>query len=281
MAAVFSNKGYDRRNMKNTKSLKTYSLLFLMLLISSACTESQLIRISGTTQASDIIINQPDEVQVEVFFEESAAPRVGLNSSGIDAWSILEDNLFEIYRGKKAQQRLFVPKTLSEMTRISDQQVTTWSTQDITRLAFESQITPQSLGRVVFVVLFLNGVLATGERNGTGTIGLSIGNTRIIAIFQDVIDRASGSEDVKMFMEQSTLVHEMGHAIGLVNRGIPLTTEHLDELNGAHCTNTQCTMFWLNEGAADLEAFVARYIESGSTILFGEECLRDIREFSL
>lgn len=48
-------------------------------------------------------------------------------------------------------------------------------------------------------------------------------------------------------VEQSVLVHEFGHDLGLVNLGAPLTTNHLDTQHGPHCTNQNCVMFWATE----------------------------------
>jgi hypothetical protein len=48
-------------------------------------------------------------------------------------------------------------------------------------------------------------------------------------------------------VEQSVLVHEMGHDLGLVNLGCPLTSNHLDTQHGPHCINDICVMFWATE----------------------------------
>jgi hypothetical protein len=85
-----------------------------------------------------------------------------------------------------------------------------------------------------------------------------------------------GSTSVARFVEQSTLIHEFGHAIGLVNHGMRLTTMHQDTAHGAHCTNDKCTMFWANEGAVSASKFARQYVITGSEILYGAECLADI-----
>jgi hypothetical protein len=48
-------------------------------------------------------------------------------------------------------------------------------------------------------------------------------------------------------VEQSVLVHEFGHDLGLVNLGCPLTSNHLDTQHGPHCINQDCAMFWATE----------------------------------
>ena len=73
-------------------------------------------------------------------------------------------------------------------------------------------------------------------------LGINLDGTPTIAIFKPVIESASNSRTEKALIEQSTIVHEIGHAIGLVNKGVRATTAHHDTANGAHCTNEGCVM---------------------------------------
>jgi hypothetical protein len=81
------------------------------------------------------------------------------------------------------------------------------------------------------------------------------------------------------FIEQATLVHEFGHAMGLVNNGVPLTSSHQDTQKGHHCINTNCVMYWQNEGVSDLKEFVQSYMTTGSLVMFGPECLKDASSY--
>lgn len=103
-------------------------------------------------------------------------------------------------------------------------------------------------------------------------LGVSIGDTGVIAMFKPVIEGAQAAR----YVEQTTLVHEVGHAIGLVENGIPARGGHHDAAHGAHCNNRDCVMHYLNEGAAELAGFVGRFVESGDAVVFGPECLADI-----
>jgi hypothetical protein len=106
-------------------------------------------------------------------------------------------------------------------------------------------------------------------------LGVSLGNTGVIAMFKDVIRSTDvvGLPNIVRFVEQSTIVHELAHAFGLVNNGVPMTTPHQD--HGAHCDNDACTMFFANEGATDAAKFVRDRVLTGSTILFDDNCLAD------
>jgi hypothetical protein len=75
------------------------------------------------------------------------------------------------------------------------------------------------------------------------------------------------------------MVHELGHAVGLVNVGVPLTSPHQDLPNGAHCTSQSCVMYFANEGVADMTAYAQQYVLTGNTILLGPECLADVDAF--
>jgi hypothetical protein len=106
-------------------------------------------------------------------------------------------------------------------------------------------------------------------------LGVSLGDTGVIAVFKPVVRGASALPTLQRFVEQTTLIHEFGHAVGLVANGLSVTSAHHDAAHGAHCTNQDCVMYYLNEGASDALAFVQRRIQGGSSVVFGPECLQD------
>ena len=89
-------------------------------------------------------------------------------------------------------------------------------------------------------------------------------------MFKPSIAGTTMSEQV----EQVTLVHEFGHAIGMVNRGVPMVEDHHDTDHGAHCSNPDCVMYWTVEGA-DIVGFIQSRLLGASDVLFGPECLAD------
>jgi hypothetical protein len=73
------------------------------------------------------------------------------------------------------------------------------------------------------------------------------------------------------------LIHEFGHAVGLVDNGIPMVEPHGDQQHRGHCNDDECVMFWLNEGASDLRKYVEDYVADGDAVLFDDACLADTR----
>lgn len=132
-------------------------------------------------------------------------------------------------------------------------------------------------------MVFLKGYFERDGKPDEGVIGVSLSGTTIIAMFKDVITSTGSNANglVPKYVEQSTLVHEMGHALGLVNNGVVLQSEHHDKEHGAHCSNKDCVMHWLNEGKDAAVTFVQEYIKSGRSdvVLFGSQCLEDTASF--
>src|SRR5690606_17207767 len=109
-----------------------------------------------------------------------------------------------------------------------------------------------------------------------GVLGVSIGDT--VVLFKDV-SRGTATltnPNAGRFVEQSTMVHELAHSIGLVDNGIPMTSNHKDAARGAHCPNPDCVQSWLNEAGSDARDFALRRLLTGSTILFDDACLADV-----
>lgn len=114
-------------------------------------------------------------------------------------------------------------------------------------------------------------------------LGVSLGATGVLAMFKPVIaGTGSGTPglNVERYVEQATIVHEFGHAAGLVDNGLALTSAHNDTTHDGHCTNQDCVMYWAIEGTGGAIAYVQKSLLSSNTILWGQECLDDAAKAS-
>lgn len=217
---------------------------------------------------------------LEVYYEPGAEPFVGsANVSRNKIWGVLEDNLTSIFQYRSSPPTLTIPSTLAEMTAIPAQNKSSWTASEIRSLSDQYRAAASTSNQSRFYIYFVNGYYNDGSGPKTGVIGLSIGGTPIIVMFKDVI-QASGGPIVQKFVEQSTLVHEMGHALGFVNNGVPMASNHQDSAQGKHTTNSNCVMYYLNEGASDLASFILTYQASSSFVMWGPQVLADAQNFS-
>ncbi len=221
---------------------------------------------------------------ISVYYEEGAEPYAGGTAWGnlsLKYWDLLQRNLESLFLGRSRAPVIKVPKELSEMNKISKSNKATWTLQEALNLA-KSLPSPSSSN---FVVIFVNGRAS----ENSNIIGFNITGENIIFIFKEVI-AATGTpnltgtptslaELVPQYVEQSTLIHEMGHALGLVNNGLTMQTPHQDTANGAHCSDENCVMYYANEGTASLIKFAQARLERFDLIMFDDKCLNDARSY--
>lgn len=265
-----------------------FACLFALLAFSGCGAKHALSDIVSISQSADSLGSSigpkeffatMTELTVEVAYEPGAEPYAGTSAKGKPNWDLLESNLNALFENRSLKPHVTVPKTLGEMLQIPAQSKTSWTAQDIVDLAGRHRITSSTTTTGYFWIVFLNGHFNQNGMDNASTIGVSVNGTTIIAIFKDVIEAVSPNAAVAVYVEQSTVIHEVGHALGLVNNGIPTTSDHHDSAHTGHCKNPDCVMYWMNEGAADLKAFAQKLMATGSSTMFGQECLDDATNF--
>lgn len=241
------------------------SFVFLLALV--GCSDPSPASNPGNLYSIDVTT-----VLVEVDYASGAEPYTE-STLGSDPWTLFETNADALFGGTKT---LVYPTALSDMGDLGDQGSGPFSRSDVLALSGSSRDQTGTDSQATFHVIFLDGYFedSDGETRDT-VLGVSFGGTSVIAMFKPVIEGAASLDVTRRFVEQTTLVHEFGHAVGLVNNGVALTAEHHDAENGAHCTDDACVMYYAIETPSDVAAFVQQYVTTGSTVLFGDDCLAD------
>lgn len=244
-------------------------LSLLWALHSAACSDSGWS--NGPKDPAAAFTHNYKKIVVEVDYEPGAEPDVAFRD-GTPTWVLFDENATALFSNTEAS--IETPMGLADMERIDDQTKTDFSTSDVLDVA-ERYLTQQATAdQLVFYVVFLDGYYQSGGKRQSAVLGITIAEKRVTAIFKPVVN-ANPNMLLREFVEQSTLIHEFGHAVGLVNNGLPMVNPHQDVTHGAHCTNANCVMYYLNEGVSDLLAFITRINLTGSSVMFGPECLAD------
>jgi predicted Zn-dependent protease len=235
-----------------------------------------------TQENLGIFFGPMSTLSVKVFYEPGAEPYTGQLLLHYKAWQLLEHNLKEIFTVTRGQIVTYdIPQELGEMTQIPTQNKSTWTADALLSLANQYGNTQSTTTTGRFVILYVKGHFQNAGVVQNNVLGINITGTTVIVVFKDVVNQAGTSHEstTARFAEMSTVIHEMGHALGTVNNGIPITTEHHDSAHGAHCSNPDCVMYWQNEGGS-LFNFVQRFLLTGSTKLFGSECMKDFELYA-
>jgi hypothetical protein len=215
------------------------------------------------------------EVRIEIDHETGEAPYTGPVLGFGDTFALTTANLDRLFAGAKTVTLPTTAAAMEDVGAIADEELTV---DDL--LALADQHRDQRDGGAVrtYYVIFVSGNFADGGGVQPGVLGVSIGDTGVVAMFKDVVESTgvAAVPNLERFVEQSTLIHELGHAFGLVANGVATTSAHHDSAHGAHCSNEQCVMYWLNEGASDMAMFARQYVVSGDAILFDDACLADV-----
>jgi predicted Zn-dependent protease len=242
------------------------SWLLLLAISVAACSNDE----GGSTNLFGPGVEQ---IILEVDYEAGAAPFDAYPRRDGSPWELLEDNLEALF-AQSTPRRLIVPKSLSEMQGLGAlSSGPDFTTSEILEIAAASRDIESTESSRSFYIVFLDGFFEDQAGRQEQVLGVSIADTGVIAMFKPVV--GTSEDALSRFVEQTTLIHEIGHAVGLVNNGLAPASDHVDEENGAHCTNDRCVMYWLNERIADAIQFARERFMGEDTVVFGQECLDD------
>jgi hypothetical protein len=273
----------DRRSdTARRRFLRAPSMAALGLGVAFACACSAQEEVAGSSQdplnagqpsASALFAPTTKRVVLEIDYAPGAEPYAASATTFPDRWKIFRDNARAVLGGKV---EIVIPEELAEMERLEYVDATVFDRNDLLAIAQKHRGTVSGGDTLSFYVLFLDGRFKDDEgRVLDRTVGISVRGTGIIAMFKPAITADFVQPVMPMFMEQVTLVHEFGHAIGLVGERIPTTSPHRDDARGAHCRNPSCIMYWKNDMVKEGVDFVGTFLAPRNGVLFGPECLAD------
>lgn len=251
-------------------------------LLTSSCQQSSSDNSGNAVSiySSQFYFKQISLLTIDVVYESGAEPYVGTTTAGLNYWDITIQNLQALFNGRAVS--FVVPKTLAEMRLIPSQSHTTWTVAKAIELAkqYRNGDSAGSSGKIF--VGFVKGYAANDDGTANpNIIGFSVTGSNVILIFKQVVQNSGASPNgpVPKFVEQSTIVHEIAHSVGFVNNGLPLTSSHHDSSHGAHCTNPNCVMYYQNEGKDNLSAFIDKFKDSQTAVMFDDACINDAKSF--
>ncbi|WP_108926993.1 hypothetical protein [Leptospira johnsonii] len=227
---------------------------------------------------SSVYFSTVRSLDLEVAYETDAEPFTGnFTVGGSSIWNVTDSNMQDVFADRGYSVAVTVPSDLSEMNEIPDQNRSTWSVNQLLDLVPKYRKKSSDFQSTSFFIVYVRGQLA----DAPGVIAVTISGVLgigppVIFVFKDMIDQFDSivSPDKAAKAEQMTLTHELGHALGLVNAGIPLYSSHQDTEHGNHCSNETCGMFWALSDTK-VETF-----SPASPLIFGQECRDDIRNYN-
>lgn len=123
----------------------------------------------------------------------------------------------------------------------------TWSANDVREKAWEHKSNEPQTGST----LYWQALFPSSEYSNDDVLGVAV-DASTVAIFKDTVEDAEGpifSRPSAEEIENSVLVHEFGHLLGLVNLVYKSPVDHEDKDHPGHSNNEDSVMYWAIESA--------------------------------
>ncbi len=217
-----------------------------------------------------------------------------LKSVGVSAKDILSDEkytdiIFDIVaiRGFRPTQeamdeftnfitsRTFKQNITYKYTEIASSNKENYTLDDVVQIEKEQRTLYNTKDQVAIFIFFPDA--PSDEDSGDSfTLGAAFRNTSLV-IYESTIRKlsATSSTITDAMIESSTLQHELGHILGLVNLGTPMVNDHEDTENKNHCNIDQCLMEATIEFSA--KRLMTKLAKTGQTPDLDANCLADLR----
>lgn len=121
--------------------------------------------------------------------------------------------------------------------------------------------------KIAIYILFTNGV-----HTGNKILGMAYRNTSVV-IYGKAIRKQSSMAGrlTHQELETAVLLHEIGHLLGLVNKGSTLRSDHIDSTYHDHCNNRKCLMYHSVE-TKNLSTILLK----GNIPVLDSSCIKDL-----
>lgn len=257
-----------------TKITALFALLGVLTLFTN-CTTGISATESQNQNVASMFSSSITEYGINAIYEPGAEPYVGnLGVTTNKVWDISKSSYQSLFQGRT--RSITVPFTLADMTPITAQNHTTWDSSSLIDLGNRYAKKLLTNNKISVSVIFVKG---TYEGN-TSILGIHFTGLPFAFIFKDVVLSTGGSSLQQQYVEQATIVHELGHITGLVNNGVPLTSNHEDASHPHHTTNSQCVMYWAEESSTTILTSVSNFILGSQLNLFGPEVRSDAAAYN-
>lgn len=158
-----------------------------------------------------------------------------------------------------------------------------WTDSELRALAEETFDLEVGSDAVKMHAVFVDGHYSGDDSGGT-TLGITYDHTHLFLFAQSIDDACSSAsigpllrDDLCNAATLNVLTHEAGHVIGLVDRGLPMVTDHRDPDHGRHDESSDCVMYWIAETGRVVDVLSDRLVGGGDgTLPFDDECLADV-----
>jgi len=212
---------------------------------------------------------------IQVFYEAGAEPytgAIGLTSN--DTWDIARTSYGELFAAHTGRV-VSTPRQLAQMNAIPDQGIQNWSVAQLVELGDSLAPPLVENGVAQVIVIFLNGLYDGSE----SVLGVHPRNSPFSFVFKEVVKSVGGDGTTQRYVEQATVVHEIGHTIGFVDNGVPMVNAHEDTEHPHHTLDQDGVMYWAVESGNGILGFLTDVIVGGRLNLFGSASLLDAQNY--
>lgn len=261
---------------------RRWVLLTFSMLLSPGCNSggggADSGNASGATQASNsasIFSDSVADFQVHVFYEDGAVPYTGyIGITNTPVWDITQQSFHALFQNHVGRF-VTVPTALGQMTKLPDQKQTDWTMTELVDLGRRYALSIEQGQDIRLSIIFVNGLYQDDEN----IMGVHFTGAPFVFVFKDVVLSVGGDAVSQSYVEQAVVVHELGHAVGLVNNGVPMNQQHEDRAHPKHDIDSGCVMYWEVESKSSILTLLAAAISGNRLNLFGPASINDARNF--